>query len=88
MFTCLLNTTDSNITNNDVQWYRFINSNSTTVMAVLKDENINFIIITTGNKTNSTLIITNARTTDNGYFWVGTPSFNVCNASLTVTTSM
>ena len=88
VFTCVLNTTDSNITNNDVQWYRFIKSNSTTVMVDQHGESINFITHTTGNITNSTLTITNVRISHNGYFWVGTPSFNACNASLTVATSM
>ena len=84
MFTCVLNTTDSNITNNDVQWYRFIKSNSTTVMVDQHGESINFITRTSGNTINSTLIITNTRTSYNGYFWVGTRSFNACNFSLTV----
>ena len=88
MFTCALNTTDSNITNNDVQWYRFIKSNSTTVMVDQHGESINFITNTTGNTTNSTLTITNTRASHNGYFWVGTSSLGVCNASLTVETSM
>ena len=84
VFTCVLNTTDSNITNNDVQWYRFIKSNSTTVMVDQHGESINFITHTTGNTINSTLIITNTRTSYNGSFWVGTRSSGVCNASLTV----
>ena len=88
MFTCVLNTTDSNITNNDVQWYRFIKSTGTTVMVDQHGESINFITHTTGNITNSTLIITNTSTSHNGYFWVETPSLYVCNASLTVATSM
>ena len=85
VFTCVLNTS---ITNNDVQWYRFIKSNSTTVMVDQHGESINFITNTTGNTINSTLTITNTTTSYNGYFWVGTPSSGVCNVSLTVGTSM
>ena len=88
MFTCVLNTTDSNTTNNDVQWYRFIKSTGTTVMVDQHGESINFITNTTGSTINSTLNITNTTKSDAGYFWAGTPSFNVCNASLTVVMSM
>ena len=87
VFTCSLDTTDSNIIYNGVRWYRFIKSNSTTVMVDQHGESINFITNTTGNITNTSLIINNARISYNGYFWVGTPSLNVCNASLTVGTS-
>ena len=48
------------------------------------EERINFFIRTTGNTTSSSLNITNAITSYNGYYWVGTKSFNVCNVSLTV----
>ena len=86
VFTCVLN---SNIRSNDVQWYRFIKDTSTTEMVDPNGENINFLASTIGNITNSSLTITNAtRKSYTGYFWVGTPSLNVCNASLTVTTSM
>ena len=38
--------------------------------------------------TSSSLTITNAIKSYTGYFWVGTSSLNVCNASLIVGTSM
>ena len=87
VFTCVLN---SNIRSDDVQWYRFIKDNSTTVMVDPNGENITFFNHTIGNTTNIniTLTITNAIKSYTGYFWVGTPSLNVCNASLTVLTSM
>ena len=109
VFTCVLN---SNITSDDVQWYRFIKDTSTTVMVDPNGGNINFITINNGseisnrnatntgstvnngsavltsNTTSSSLIITNAIKSYTGYFWVGTSSLNVCNASLTVLTSM
>ena len=85
VFTCVLN---SNIRSDDVQWYRFIKDTSTTEMVDPNGENINFLIRTIGNTTNSSLTITNVMKSYTGNFWVGTPSLNVCNASLTVTTSM
>ena len=106
VFTCVLN---SNISSDDVQWYRFIKDTSTIEMVDPNGENINFLTHTTvssstinngsavnngntvnnnGSTTNSSLIITNAIKSYTGYFWVGTPSLNVCNASLTVLTSM
>ena len=42
----------------------------------------------TGNTMNSSLTITNVVKSHAGYYWVGTPSFNVCNVSLTVLASM
>ena len=89
MFTCVLNSNIS-LRSDDVQWYRFIKDTSTTVMVDPNGENINIIYInhTNGSTTNSSLTITNAIKSYTGYFWVGTPSLNVCNASLTVGTSM
>ena len=82
VFTCVLN---SNIRSDDVQWYRFIKNTSTTVMVDPNGENINFLTHTNGS---SSLTITNAIKSYTGYFWVGTSSLNVCNASLTVVTSI
>ena len=84
MFTCVLN---SNIRSDDVQWYRFIKDTSTTVMVDPNGEDINFLAHTNESTTSSLLTITNAIKSYTGYFWVGTPSLNVCNASLTVLTS-
>ena len=83
VFTCVLN---SNITSDDVQWYRFRKDTSTTVMVDPIGENINFLTHTNGN-TSSSLTITNAIKSSTGYLWVGISSLNVCNASLTVLTS-
>ena len=84
VFTCVLN---SNIRIDDVQWYRFIKDTSTTEMIDPSSENVNFIADTTGSTTSSSLTITNVMKSYTGYFWVGTPSLNVCNTSLTVLTS-
>ena len=87
VFTCLLN---GNISSDNVQWYRFIKDTSTTEMVDHDGDNINFITDAIGNTTkfNSTLTITNVMKSYTGYFWVGTPSLEVCNASLTVLPSM
>ena len=50
--------------------------------------NTSTTLISTENRTSSSLTVTNALKSYTGYFWVGTPSRNVCNASLTVLTSM
>ena len=84
VFTCVLNST---IKSDDVQWYRFIKDTSTTVMVDPNGGNFNILTHTNGSTTNSSLTITNAIKSYTGYFWVGTSSLNVCNASLTVLTS-
>ena len=84
VFTCVLN---SNIRSDDVQWYRFIKDTSTTVMVDPNEENINIMNHSNWSTTSSSLTITNAIKSYTGYFWVGTPSLNVCNTSLTVLTS-
>ena len=82
VFTCVLN-----IRSDDVQWYRFIKDTSTTVMVDPNGENINIMNHTNESTTSSSLTITNAIKSYTGYFWVRTPSLNVCNASLTVVKS-
>ena len=84
VFTCVLN---SNIRSDDVQWYRFIKDTNTTVMVDPNGGNINFLTHTNESTTNSLLTITNAIRSYTGYFWVGTPSLNICNATLTVLAS-
>ena len=83
VFTCVLN---SNISSDDVQWYRFIKDTSTAVMVEEDKGNFDYLVHTNGNTTSSSLIITNAAKSYTGYFWIETPSLNVCNASLTVLT--
>ena len=85
VFTCVLN---SNIRSDDVQWYRFIKDTSTTEMVDPNGENINFLTSTNASTINSSLTITNAIKSYTGYFWVGTPSLNVCNVTFTAVTSM
>ena len=85
VFTCVLNTTDNNINSDDVQWYRLVKDTGITEMVDQQDSNIHFATSTINNTLTSQLTITSAHT---GYYWVGTPSFNVCNASFTVLASM
>ena len=83
VFTCVLNLTNSNTRYTDLEWYKFTSTSNTELLNPY-EERINFLVRTAGNTISSSLNITNANT---GYFWIGTPSFNVCNASLTVLTS-
>ena len=84
VFTCVLN---SNIRSDDVQWYRLIKNTSTTKVVDPVGTSINFLTCTDRSTRNSSLTITNVIKSYTGYFWVGTPSLNICNASLTVLTS-
>ena len=81
VFTCVLN---GGIRSDDVQWYRFIKDTSTTEMVDPDRDNINFITDTNENTTSSSLTITNTLRSFTGFFWVVTPSLDVCNASLSV----
>ena len=61
---------------------------STTVM-IDSDDDQNITFSThTGNTLNSSLTITNTVKSYTGYYWVRLPFDDVCNVSLTVTTSM
>ena len=88
VFTCVLDTANNNINSNDVQWYRLVKDTGITEMVDQEDSNIHFTTSTINNTLTSQLNITSASKSYTGYYWVGTPSFNVCNVSLTVTTSM
>ena len=81
VLTCVLN---SNIRSDDVQWYRLIKDTGATEMVDPDGANINFVTDTIGNATRSSLTISNVIKSYTGYFWVVTPSLNVCNASLIV----
>ena len=77
-----MNATNIKINHTDMQWYRFIYSTSTTEMIVNR-QNPDIIFGTSSfdNSSASVLNITNARQSYTGYYWVGLPSFNICNAS-------
>ena len=85
-FTCVL---DSSISSDDVQWYRLLKDTGTTEMIDPQDSNIHFTTSTINNTLTSNLTITNAIKSYTGYYWIRLPSSDdVCNVSLTVTTSM
>ena len=88
VFTCVLNTTNNNINSDDIQWYRLVKDTGITKIVDQQDSNIHFTTSTINNTLTSQLTISDAVKSHTGYYWVGTPSFNVCNASLTVLTSM
>ena len=87
VFTCVLNLTNNHTRYTDLEWYKFTNASNIEVLDPY-EERINFLIRTAGNTISSSLNITNAINSYTGYFWIGTSSFNVCNVSLTVGTSM
>ena len=80
-FTCVL---DTNMSSDDVQWYRLMQDTSTTVMVDPQGSNIQFTTSTINNTLTSSLTITNAVKSYTGYYWVRLPSGDVCNVSLTV----
>ena len=88
VFTCALDTTKNNIDSDDVQWYRLVKDTGITEMVDQQDSNIHFTTSTINNNLTSQLNISSTVKSHTGYYWVGTPSFNVCNASLTVLASM
>ena len=88
IFTCVLDTTNNNTNSSDVQWYRLVKDTGITEMVDQQDSNIHFTTSTINNTLTSQLTITSASKSHTGYYWIGTLSFNVCNVSLTVLTSM
>ena len=83
VFSCTLNTTNTDISGDHLYWYRLTKDATTAKMMNADRESIMF----TSGYGNSTLRIKNATESYTGYYWVGTSSFNVCNVSLTVSTS-
>jgi len=88
MFDCILNTADTNIRDDNVQWYRFIKNTGTTETVDPNKGSINLSIFSFANILISYLNITDVRKSYAGYYWMETPFSNVCNVSLNVLTSM
>ena len=84
-FTCVLN---NSISSDDVQWYRLVKGTNTTQRISNAEDDFVDVPIPDQNKFTTTLYILNARRSYTGYYWVRLPSGDVCNVSLTVTTSM
>ena len=88
MFTCVLNK-NININISDLQWQRFIEDTGTKeIIDTDLEGGIISSLTRTKNIISGLLIITDARKSYTGYYWVGTASFSVCNAHLTALTSM
>ena len=84
-----MNTTDSNIKEDDVRWYRFIKDNNNTMKEInQQDGNMTHTSTTINDALLISLTITNAIKSYTGYYWVRISSNNVCNVSLTVITGM
>ena len=88
MFDCVLNTANTNISSNDVHWYRFIKNTGTTEMINPNGTSIAFVTNHSGNVLTTNLTITNAMKSYTGYYWVKLLSNFSCNTSVTVGTSM
>ena len=88
VFSCELNTANTNISSNNVQWYRFIKNTSATEMINPIGTDINFTTKHSESALNSTLTITNAERSYTGYYWVKSPLNDTCNVSVTVGKSM
>ena len=86
-FSCELNTINANISNNDVQWYRSIKDTGA-VEKITMNSSITVITNTSGNVLTTTLTIFDAERSYTGYYWVESPSDDICNVSVTVGTSM
>ena len=87
MFNCVLNTANTNISSDVVQWYRFIKNTGTTEMINPNGTSIAFVTNHSGNVLTTNLTITNAVKSYTGYYWVKLPSHVFCNTSVTVGTS-
>ena len=89
MFSCVLNTANTNISSDDVHWYRFLRSTGTTEMIGPNETDIAFTTNHSRNALTTTLTITNVVRSHTGYYWVGLLcNENVCNVFATVETSM
>ena len=84
VYSCELNTTNTNISSDDVQWYRFIKDIGTTEMINADGTGINFATNHSRNILTTTLYITDTRKFYTGYYRINLLSDDVCNVSLTV----
>ena len=83
--TCVLN---GSLTSDDVQWCRLIKDTNTTQNVSNAGDDFVDVPIPRQNGFTTILYIYNARKPFTGYYWVKSPSGNVCNTSLTVSTGM
>ena len=74
---------DSSINSNKVRWYRLLKNTGTAGMVDLGD-NHTTLFTRTENTLTSSLIVTYARISYTGYYWIRLTTDDVCNVSLTV----
>ena len=93
-FTCVLDrshTTKSGenvlLNSDNVKWHRTVMGRSSTE-TIVQGSNIHFTTSTNDSALSSSLTVSNANRSYTGLYFVGTPYYTVCRASLTVTTSM
>ena len=80
---CVLN---SNMSSDDVQWYRLIKGTNTAQRVPNAGGDFVDVPLPSQNRFTAMLYIYNARRSYTGYYWVKLPYDDVCNVSLTVTT--
>ena len=84
VLTCVLH---KSISETDVVWY-YGSMKSTSATEIVREDRSNVSFTMNNNAVNSTLFINNATKSYTGFYWIKISSFNVCNASLVVLTSM
>ena len=84
VFTCVFH---RNINETGVVWY-YRSTKSINATEVIREDRGNDSFTLNNNAVNSSLFINNATKSYTGFYWIEISSFNVCNASLTVLTSM
>ena len=84
-FTCVL---DSNISRSNLHWYRILKDTGTVEKIQRNQKDMPVVPIFNNNSFNTTLYILSANRFYTGFYWVRLSSGDVCNVSLTVTTSM
>ena len=86
-FSCPLDTTGTDIDDDDIRWHRFVRDRNATKKVDTDGEDITVVTSTTGAIINSTLTINNTRKSDTGFVWVVAQSHVYCNTSLTIVSS-
>ena len=81
--TCVLN---SSISSDDVTWYRLIKGTNTAQRVSDAGDDFIAVPVPGQNRFTTILYIHNTRRSFTGYYWIRSPSGDVCNVSLTVTT--
>ena len=84
VFTCVLH---KSISETDVMWY-YRSMKNISVTEIVEEGRRNVSFTMNNDAVNSSLFINNATKSYTGFYWTEISTFNVCNASLAVLTSM